>query len=190
MQLDALLDRLKPLLEWNQDGLKVLLYPIVRYLHDCCLEHPRSEQQRKDDGVRMLKELYQLRRAVKTGLIQKKIRNVILVDPLACLGAAADLSRAETIMADNFHLTGEARGVVASRIKEQIVAWLRGLKRPADTAMGADSKRPRMDRASPAATNGKKGLSAGKSKGAGRKKSGKGANSSKGRDGGCGSGRR
>ncbi len=81
MQLDALLERLEPLLEWNQDGLKVLLCP----LHDCCVDPSRNEQQRKEDGVRMLKELYQLRRALKTRLIQRKIRNVILVDPLACL---------------------------------------------------------------------------------------------------------
>jgi hypothetical protein len=181
MQLDALLERLEPLLVWNQDGLKVLLYPIVRFLHDCCVNHQRSAQQRKDDGGRMLKELYQLRRAVKSWLIQKKIRNVILLDPLACLGAAADLGRAEKIMADCFHLNGEARAALATKVKEQIVSWLRGLKRPADTGLGGDSKRMKMDSASGSAAGSKKGTTKGKEQGGGKKKK---AGPVKGRDGG------
>jgi hypothetical protein len=176
---------LELLLEWNQDGLKVLLYPIVRFLHDCCVDPQRSAQQRKDDGVRMLKELYQLRRAVKSWLIQKKIRNVILLDPLACLGAAADLGKAEKIMADSFHLNGEARAVLATKIKEQIVSWLRDLKRPADTGLGGDSKRLKMEGASGTAAGGKKGTAKGKEQGGGKKKK---TGPGKGREGGGGKG--
>ncbi len=133
----------------------------------------------------MLKELYQLRRAIKSRLIQKKIRNVIQVDPLSCLGAAADLGKAEKIMADSFHLNGEARAVLATKIKEQIVSWLRGLKRPADTGLGGNSKRLKLDGASGTAAGRKKGTEKGKAQGGGKKKN---MGSGKSREGGGGNG--
>ncbi len=100
MQLEALLEKLDPLLAWSPDSLKVLLCPLVRYLVDCCAAHQRGEQIRNEDGTRQLKELYQLRKAIKSRIIQKKYRNIIIMDPLACLGAAASLEKAKTIMAD------------------------------------------------------------------------------------------
>ena len=36
---------------------------------------------RKEDGIRQLKELYQLRRVLKSWIIRKKYKNIILIDP-------------------------------------------------------------------------------------------------------------
>ena len=107
MQLDALLNKLEPLLAENPDNLKVLLCPLVRYLEDCCAAHPRDESLKKEDGVRQLKELYQFRRVLKSWIIRRKFRNTIMLDPLGCLGAAASLDKAKSVMADCFHLNIE-----------------------------------------------------------------------------------
>jgi hypothetical protein len=145
MQLEILLDRLDSLLAWSPDTLKVLLCPLVRYLTDCCTEHQRDEKTLQEEGIRQLKELYQFRRVLKGRIIQKKYKNILLIDPLASTGAASSLERARAIMADSFHLTSKARGELANKIKEEIVGWLRGKKRGSDTAAGADSKRLRLD---------------------------------------------
>ncbi len=147
MQLETLLDKLEPLLAENQDNLKVLLCPLVRYLEDCCADHSRDENLKKEDNVRQLKELYQLRRVLKSWIIRKKFRNTIMLDPLSSLGAVASLDKAKAIMADCFHLNARAREIVAGKIKEQIVSWLRGRKRGSDTSAGGDSKRLKLDSA-------------------------------------------
>jgi hypothetical protein len=148
MQLESLLDKLEPLLAENPDNLKVLLCPLVRYLEDCCADHPRDENLKKEDGVRQMKELYQFRRVLKSWIIRKKFQNTIMLDPLGCLGAAVSLDKAKSVMADCFHLNSRARETVAGKIKEQIVGWLRGKKR--------GSKRLKMD-----ASGGKPGAAAG-----------------------------
>jgi hypothetical protein len=48
-------------------------------------------------------------------------------------------------MADSYHLNGKAREILAGKIKEQIVGWLRGRKRCSDTIAGGDKKRQKMD---------------------------------------------
>jgi hypothetical protein len=160
VQLETLLDKLEPLLSGFPDNLKLLLCPLVRYLEDCCAAHPRDEAVRKEDGIRQMKELYQLRRVLKSWIIRKKFKNVILFDPLACLGAAASVDKAKTVMADCFHLNARARETVAVKIKEQIVSWLRGRKRGSDTKAGSEDKRPRLD--SSAVKSGPSGSGAGK----------------------------
>ncbi len=122
--------------------------PLVRYPEDCCADHPRDENLKREDGVRQLKELYQFRRVLKSWIIRKKFRNTIMLDPLGCLGAAASLDKAKSVMADCFHLNSRARETVAGKIKEQIVGWLRGKKRGIDTPVGGDSKRLKLDTAS------------------------------------------
>jgi hypothetical protein len=42
-------------------------------MEDCCVGHPRDEKQREKDGIRQLKDLYQLRRAVKSKCSSRKI---------------------------------------------------------------------------------------------------------------------
>jgi len=100
---------------------------------------------KKEDRIRQTKELYQLRRVLKSWIIRKKFRNVIMIDPLACLGAAASVDKAKAIMADCFHLNAKARETVSVKVKEQIVGWLRGRKRGNDTSVSGDSKRLRLD---------------------------------------------
>jgi hypothetical protein len=136
VQLETLLDKLEP-----------LLCPLVRYLEDCCAGHSRDEMVRKEDGICQMKELYQLRRVLKSWIIRKKFKNVIMFDPLACLGAAASVDKAKEVMADCFHLNARARETVAVKVKEQIVGWLRGRKRGSDTKAGSEDKRPRLDSA-------------------------------------------
>jgi hypothetical protein len=186
MQLETLLDKLEPFLAENPDNLKVLLCPLVRYLEDCCRDHPRDEKQKQEDGVRQLKELYQLRRVLKSWIIRKKFRNTIMIDPLGCLGAAASLDKAKSVMADCFHLNARAREVVAGRIKEQVVSWLRGRKRGSDTSVGGDSKRLKLD---PVSTGGKSesGMAGTSRKGAGMdrgRSGGKSGGKSSGKSGG------
>jgi hypothetical protein len=161
VQLETLLDKLEPLLSGFPDNLKLLICPLVRYLEDCCAAHPREELAKKEDGIRQMKELYQLRRVLKSWIIRKKFKNVIMFDPLACLGAAASVERAKAAMADCFHLNAKARGIVAGKIKEQIVGWLRGRKRGNDTKAGSEDKRPRLDSA--ADKSGQSGSGVGKS---------------------------
>jgi hypothetical protein len=168
LQLEALLDKLEPLLAENPENLKVLLCPLVRYLEDCCADHPRDENLKREDGVRQLKELYQFRRVLKSWIIRKKFRNTIMLDPLGCLGAAALLDKAKSVMADCFHLNSRARETVAGEIKEQIVEWLRGKKRGSDTPVGGDSKRLKLDAASGSGKPGAAtGAGAGRAAGAG-----------------------
>ncbi len=45
----------------------------------------KDEKQREEDWIRQFKELYQLRRAVKSMLIKKNMKNVMIVDLLGCL---------------------------------------------------------------------------------------------------------
>jgi hypothetical protein len=158
-------------------GLEHALCPLVRYLEDCCTDHPRDEKLKKEDGVRQLKELYQLRRVLKSWIIRKKFRNTIMLDPLGCLGAAASLDKAKAIMADCFHLNARARETVAGKIKEQIVSWLPERKRGSDTSAGGDSKRLKLDTAGSGGKTGGSGVAGPSHKGDGKgcgKTSGKG----------------
>jgi hypothetical protein len=187
MQLEALLEKLEPLLDWSPDTLKLLLCPLVRFLEDWCVAHPRGDKLRKDEGVRQLKELYQLRRVLKSWIIRKKYKNVILIDTLTCLGAASSLEKAKSIMADSYHLNGKSRETLAVKIKEHIVGWLRGKKRSSDTAAGGDCKRQKMDNhEKSSAQNGKKIGGAAKSRTDG---GGRGGGDGKGRGKGGGKGR-
>jgi hypothetical protein len=173
MQMEALLEKLVPLLAEYPENLKILLCPLVRYLEDCCVNHPREEKLKKEDGIRQLKELYQLRRVLKSWIIRKKFRNTIMLDPLGCLGAAASLDRAKAVMADCFHLKAQARDTVAGKVKEQIVGWLRGKKRGSDTPAGSDSKRMKLDTAAGGGKSGGKAGAAAAVAGTSRKGDGK-----------------
>jgi hypothetical protein len=188
VQLETLLDKLEPLLSGYPDNLKLLLCPLVRYLEDCCAMHPRDEMVRKEDRIRQMKELYKLRRVLKSWIIRKKFKNVIMFDPLACLGAAASVDKAKAVMADCFHLNARARETVAVKVKEQIVGWLRGRKRCSDTKAGGEDKRLRLDSA--AGKSGPSGSGAGKSSTAATSRSSSGKGHAKGHAKGRGKGRK
>jgi hypothetical protein len=152
---------------------------LLMYIFSCCANHPRDENLKKEDGIRQLKELYQLRRVLRSWIIRKKFRNTIMLDPLGCLGAAASLDKAKAVMADCFHLNAKARETVPGKVKEQIVGWLRGKKRGSDTSVGGDSKRLKLDAAAGGGRSGVVAAAAGTSrKGDGKvraKPSGKGS---------------
>jgi hypothetical protein len=144
VQLQMVLSKLEPLLAEDPDQLKVLVYPLVRFLQDCCTKHARTEKTRAEEAARLLKELYHLRRAVKTWLITKKMKNVLLVDPLACLGATNNTAMAMTILKDDIHLKGVHTAKLADKIKELVAGLVRTKKRAADVSAGGDEKRPRL----------------------------------------------
>jgi hypothetical protein len=144
MQLDNLLEKVVLLLQWRPNALKILISPTVRYLTNCCATHTRSEQELKMDGQRMLKELGELRRSVKSMLVKKKIQNVILIDPLLLSGAASDLEKAKQLMLDQVHMRKEGYAALAGRIKETIHNWLLVRKRKVAALGEVPAKRTRL----------------------------------------------
>jgi hypothetical protein len=175
VQLQMLLSKLEPLLGGDPEQLKVLIMPLVRFLEDCCVLHSRSEEVRKEDAARQLKELYHLRRAVKAWLIGRKMKNVLLVDPLSCLGASNDVEKARSILKDGMHLKGCHMSVVADKIKEVVADWVRGRKRAGEALAGGQAKKARMEvpTSSGKGHGKKKAGKAGKPGQAGTSKSGK-----------------
>jgi hypothetical protein len=77
---------------------------------------------------------------MKTWLITRKMKNVLLVDPLACLGAANNTAVAIGILKDGIHLNGTHTAKVAYKIKELVSGWLRSKKRAGDANAGGDEK--------------------------------------------------
>jgi hypothetical protein len=145
VQLQMLLSKLEPLLGEDPEQLKVFVCPLVRFLEDCCEEHSRSEDTKREDAARQLKELYHLRRAVKAWLITRKLKNVLLVDPLSCLGASKDIEKARAILKDGFHLKACHMATVADKIKEVVASWVRGRKRAGGALAGAEAKKARIE---------------------------------------------
>jgi hypothetical protein len=145
VQLQMLLSKLEPLLGEVPEQLKVFICPLVRFLGDCCEKHSRSEETKREDAARQLKELYQLRRAVKSWLIAKKLKNVLLVDPLSCLGARNDIDKARAILKDGVHLKGCHMATVADKIREMVAGWVRSRKRAGEALAGTEAKKAKME---------------------------------------------
>jgi hypothetical protein len=171
VQLQMLLSKLEPLLGADPEQLKVFICPLVRFLEDCCEKHGRSESAKPDDAARQLKELYQLRRAVKSWLIVKKLKNVLLVDPLSCLGASNNIDKARAILKDGLHLKGCHMATVADKIKEVVAGWVRSRKRAGEALAGTEAKRAKLE-VSAAGKKQKDRKKAGKSGKTGNSKSG------------------
>ena len=107
-----------------------------------------------------MKELWGLRRAVKTFIVQRKLRNIVLLDPLTELGAASDLEKAREAMTDACHMKPAGREKIASRIKVATKDWLLGRKRKATEQLGGqESKKvkPSGTSVGPAAAGGSRG---------------------------------
>jgi len=144
MQLELMLSRLEVLLKRRPEDLKVLVCPLPRFLEDCCKEHERSEDEKKEDGGRQLKELWEMRRSIKTFLVKKKLQNVVMVDPLAVLEVGKDVMEVRKVMADNYHLKAKHVVQLAARIRETVVSWQQGGKRKAEEKLATDSKKIRL----------------------------------------------
>lgn len=74
LQLGIILDKIELLLKWRPASLKVLVFPMVIFIGNCCSEHTRDDME--VNGERMLKELNGLRRTVRSFLMKKRISNV------------------------------------------------------------------------------------------------------------------
>jgi hypothetical protein len=72
------------------------------------------------------------------------MKNVLLVDPLACLGAMNNTAVAMSILKDDIHLKGVHTAKLADKIKDLVAGWVRTKKRAADVSAGGDEKRPRL----------------------------------------------
>jgi len=145
MQLELLLARVEPLLKMRQDRLKILICPLPRFLEDCCGSHSREEDEKVKEGNRQMKELWEMRRGVKSFLITKKVKNVIMLDPLEALGVGRDLAKIRSMMADNFHLKPSFVKLLAESVKKQIKDWQSGGKCKGEEMEGEAAKRMRMD---------------------------------------------
>jgi hypothetical protein len=163
LPLENLLEKLEPLLRWGSDNLKLLVMPVCRHAVPCCEVHTRNGKEQEQETARMLKSLGELRRAIRSWLIVRGIKNVFLVDPLAASGAAADARKAIGLMRDSVHMTRDGYTRLAKVCKETITAWLLGRKRKAVDSHGADAKKPRTD----GAGHGRAGPSGGNAAGKG-----------------------
>jgi hypothetical protein len=81
---------------------------------------------------------------MQTWLITRKMKNVLLVDPLACLVAENNTAVAMGILKDGIHLKGTHTAKVAYKIKELVSGWLRSKKRAGYAIAGGDNKWPRL----------------------------------------------
>jgi hypothetical protein len=136
-QLEHLLNKLSPIFEWRPEMLMLLRTLWCRHLTECCCDHPKQPDGALKEAAAMLKGLGELRRKVKTWLVFNKFANVVLVDPMAALGATADAGKAVGMMADTVHLKEEGYTAVAQQCKKIITDWLLGRKRKA-VAMAAN----------------------------------------------------
>jgi hypothetical protein len=103
-QLEYLLNKLAPIMEWRPEMLIILITPWCRYLTACCDSHPKDQETAMKEGAAMLRGLGDLRRKVKTWLVFNKHSNVVMLDPLATFQASADVGAAMAMMADTVHL--------------------------------------------------------------------------------------
>jgi hypothetical protein len=171
-QLDYLLNKLAPIMEWRPEMLIILITPWCRYLTACCEAHPKGLEAAMQEGATMLRGLGDLRRKVKTWLVFNKHTNVVVLDPLATFKTSSDVSAAMAMMADTVHLKDEGYQAVAARCKQIITEWLLKKKRKAAAmaAAGNDAKKPRLDNQTGAGSSGGgQSVGGGQSGGSGRK---------------------
>ncbi len=174
LQLENLLETVEPVLKLRSDLLTFLVCPSIRHVEACCLPHDSlSEEERKAEGERQLRELGSLRREMKTWLIKKGYHNTLLVDPLQAVGAAASIDVARTSMADSVHLKPAGYSKLAEKIKEMAKAWLLNKKRAGEAGNEPDGKRARLEPSQERGRGGKGGAGA-KTAGGGKGKARKG----------------
>jgi hypothetical protein len=71
----------------------------------------RDRKEQEQETARMLKSLGELRRAIRSWLIVRGIKNVYIVDPLAASGAAADVEKAIGLMRDQGGVQPAGKGL-------------------------------------------------------------------------------
>ncbi len=142
-------------------ALYILLIP-------CYDEHGMNRQEQEKETARLLKSLGEMRRAIRSWLMARGIKNVFMVDALAASGAAAKLEKAIALMNDLVHMKKEGYNMLAKQCKDTITTWLLGKKRKAVESYGAEAKMQRLDGQS----NSQAMLAGGKKGGKGGRKGG------------------
>jgi hypothetical protein len=172
LPLESLLEKMEALLRWCSDNLKLLVTPVCRHLIPCCDEHGMDRKEQEKEAARLLKSLGEMRRAIRSWLMSRGIKNVFMVDPLAASGAAANVEKTIALMSDSVHMKKEGYSKLAKQCKDTITTWLLGKKRKAVESYGAEAKKQRMDGQSNSQATSADGKKAGKG---GRKAGGKAA---------------
>jgi hypothetical protein len=145
LPLENLLEKMEPLLRWGPDNLKLLVTLVCRHVIPCCEEHGRDRQEQERETARLLKSLGEMRRAIRSWLMVRGIKNVFMVNPLAVSGAAANVEKAIDLMNDSVHMKKEDYNRLAKQCKDTITTWLLGKKRKAVESYGAQAKKQRLD---------------------------------------------
>ncbi len=145
LPLENLLEKMEPLLRWGPDNLKLLVTPVCRHVIPCCEEHGMERQEQEREAARLLKSLGEMRRAIRSWLMARGIKNVFMVDPLAASGAAANVEKAIALMSDSVHMKKEGYNRLAKQCKDTITTWLQGKKRKAVESYGAEAKKQSLD---------------------------------------------
>jgi lysophospholipase L1-like esterase len=130
LQLSLVLEQLEEFLVGRRDLLTILVCPSVRFVVSCCLPHDNlTEEEKVEEGKRMLRELGSLRREVRNWLYKKELKNVVLADQLEASGAASSWDKAKGLMVDNVHMQPVGYAKLAMAIREAVQRWLVGQKR-------------------------------------------------------------
>ncbi len=167
LPLESLLEKMEPLLRWGPDNLKLLVTPVCRHVIPCCDKHAMNRQEQEKETARLLKSLGEMRRAIRSWLMARGIKNVFMVDPLAASGAAANVEKAIALMNDSVHMKKEGYNKLAKQCKDTITTWLLGKKRKAVESYGAEAKKQRLDGQGNSQMGGKNGGQGGR-KGGGK----------------------
>ncbi len=142
--LEILLDQLDPVFKSRKDSLIVLVCPLTRFLTSCCDTH-EARGGGEEDGKRLMRELGNFRREVKSRLIKRGYDNVRMVDPLDVNRAASSVSSARNLMRDQVHMHKVGYTRLAQEIKELAHSWMLGKKRKGTGSDRPDVKRIKLD---------------------------------------------
>jgi hypothetical protein len=146
LQLENLLELLGPLLRERIGKLTILVCPIVRFLEACCHAHDfLSQEDRKAEGERQLRELVSLRREVKTWLVWNGLHDVVLAHPLEAARAAKSVPKARELMYDAVHMKPAGYSALTGKIKELIQQWLVARKRKGGAIVQPAGRQVRLD---------------------------------------------
>ncbi len=140
----------------------------MRFLEACCHAHDSlSQEARKVEGERQLRELGSLRREIRTWLVRHDFHDVVLADPLEAAGAAKSVEKARELMYDAVHMKPAGYAALAGKIRELAQQWMMAKKRKGDAIAQPAGKRAKLEPTSGSGSGpgGPSGSASGKKKG-------------------------
>ena len=115
-QTIAILKLITPVLKVQPDVKKFLVTCLPRYISaTCCGDPLHWNGTGKAEKLRLLSELSQMKRTIRSYLFTEKVPNVTLVDPVQICGANAD-----DAFVDAVHLTPECYDKLAEHLMESV----------------------------------------------------------------------